>query len=241
MANGSPIPTPRVEPPPGPQSLPNVLPGTIFIEEVLDVPEICGMRKQQQKQQNAKQTPRETPLLSAAEMKALLPAVAPEARRFVQDVALQQRSCAQQQRQLRELASFSVKSEQARAAAVAEKARLQRLTAQQAQALTVSAHRIHTMREEVAKRDQLLQQEKDRSAELERGLRAALRGQQQHRIAAAATAEWKRLQGAARHAPLNTDAQYDASHDIVQEEHGRDTALDFEPGREALVAEVSLS
>ena len=71
---------------------------------------------------------RESPLLSAAEMQALLPAVAPEARRYLRELQAGTRGVAQQQRALRELASFSVKAEAARVHADKERTRLARLS-----------------------------------------------------------------------------------------------------------------
>ena len=86
---------------------------------------------------------RETPLLSASEMAALLPAVAPEARRYLREVQSGARGVASNQRALRELATFSLRSEKRASEAEAERARLSRLAAQQGQALVVSAHRMH--------------------------------------------------------------------------------------------------
>ena len=118
---------------------------------------------------------RETPLLSSSEMRALLPAVAPEAKRYLRELAAGSRGVAANQRALRELASFTLRSERARSEAEAERARLARLAAQQSQALVVSAHRMHAMREKVEQQRQQLEREAARSKQLERGLRAATR------------------------------------------------------------------
>lgn len=118
---------------------------------------------------------RETPLLSSSEMRALLPAVAPEAKRYLRELAAGSRGVAANQRALRELASFTLRSERARSEAEAERARLARLAAQQSQALVVSAHRMHAMREKVEQQRQQLEREAAKSKQLERGLRAATR------------------------------------------------------------------
>ena len=79
--------------------------------------------------QAAKSQPawRETPLLSTQELQALLPAVTPEARRWLREVERGTRGAAQQQRQLKELGRFAVRSERRCATAMAERAKLQRL------------------------------------------------------------------------------------------------------------------
>ena len=118
---------------------------------------------------------RETPLLSASEMAALLPAVAPEARRYLREVQSGARGVASNQRALRELATFSLRSEKRASEAEAERARLSRLAAQQGQALVVSAHRMHALREKVEVQQRQLELEAAKAKKLERGLRAATR------------------------------------------------------------------
>ena len=57
---------------------------------------------------------RETPLLSTHALQAVLPAVAPDARRWLHEVQAGSRGAAQQQRMLKELGNFAVRSERAR-------------------------------------------------------------------------------------------------------------------------------
>jgi flagellar biosynthesis GTPase FlhF len=121
----------------------------------------------------------EKPLLSAAEIKSLLPAVAPGgARRFLREMESGSKGVAAQQKALKELASFSLRAEQARAEAVAERSKLTRLAQQQSQALIASAARMATMRQSYEEQQNALERETEKSRRLERGLRAMARSQQ---------------------------------------------------------------
>ena len=120
---------------------------------------------------------RETPLLTRLETKALLQAVTPEARRWLHEIEGKSRGTVQQQRQLKELGRFAVKSERARAEAVAEKSRLQQVAEAQSHALLGAARQMQAMRSTYEQQKQELAREAQKSRQLERGLRALTRNQ----------------------------------------------------------------
>ena len=92
------------------------------------------------------QAPFENPLLTTAEVQALIPAVIPNARRWLREVDLSARNAAANQKELKELGRFVIKTEQARQASEAERARLYHLCEQQSQALVASAARMASQR-----------------------------------------------------------------------------------------------
>ena len=149
-----------------------------FIEEVFD-----GGDEQQEPQPPLPPSRipqpnwRETPLLTRLETKALLPAVTPEARRWLHEIEGKSRGTVQQQRQLKELGRFAVKSERARAEAVAEKSRLQQVAEAQSHALLGAARQMQAMRSTYEQQKQELAREAQKSRQLERGLRALTRNQ----------------------------------------------------------------
>ena len=121
---------------------------------------------------------RETPLLSTHELQALLPAVTPEARRWLREVERGTRGAAQQQRQLKELGRFAVRSERRCATAMAERTKLQRLAQAQSAQLVASARAMQAMRASWEEQQLALARETEKSRVLERGLRAMARSQQ---------------------------------------------------------------
>ena len=123
---------------------------------------------------------RETPLLSAAEIRSILPAVVPgHARHYVRELGNNARAAAEQQKVLKEMANFSIRTERARAEADAERARLHRVAQQQGAALVASAQRMATMRASYEDQRLALERETQRAQKLERALRAMARQQQQ--------------------------------------------------------------
>ena len=120
------------------------------------------------------------PLLSAAEIRSILPAVVPgHARHYVRELGNNARAAAEQQKVLKEMANFSIRTERARAEADAERARLHRVAQQQGAALVASAQRMATMRASYEDQRLALERETQRAQKLERALRAMARQQQQ--------------------------------------------------------------
>ena len=117
---------------------------------------------------------------AATQLQALLPTLAPEAKRWLHEAASVDRATSQQQRQLKELGRFAVRSERARADAVTERARLHTLAQAQAQQLQASARSMQALRTSYEEQKQALQRETDKSRALERGLRAMARSAQPH-------------------------------------------------------------
>jgi len=117
----------------------------------------------------------DAPLLARAAVQALLPTVAPTARRYMRDLDSTGRSTATAQRRQREAERYALRCDQARQATEAERARLYRIALQQQQALRTSAVRLAALQASCNERQEQLQQEKDRSRTLERGLRAMAR------------------------------------------------------------------
>ena len=123
------------------------------------------------------QAPFENPLLTTAEVQALIPAVIPNARRWLREVDLSARNAAANQKELKELGRFVIKTEQARQASEAERARLYHLCEHQSQALVASAARMASQRRAYEEQSARLRWQEEHSRQLERGLRAMARAQ----------------------------------------------------------------
>jgi len=119
--------------------------------------------------------PPSAPLLSHSELKAVLPAVAPSARRWLQETDNAARTASSQQRVLQEMGRHVVRTEQRCDTAERRAKELHHLAEQQSAALVASAARSASLREAYERQRALLQQEQQRSRELERGLRRMAR------------------------------------------------------------------
>mmetsp|Transcript_31298 Transcript_31298/g.81771 ORF Transcript_31298/g.81771 Transcript_31298/m.81771 type:complete len:232 (-) Transcript_31298:489-1184(-) len=119
--------------------------------------------------------PLRPPLLSHQELKSVLPAVVPSARRWLIETDRAAREVMGQQKTLQEMGRHVVKTEQRRDHAEARAATLHHVVEQQSSALIASAARCASLREALERQRAELQREQQRSQQLERGLRAASR------------------------------------------------------------------
>jgi len=119
--------------------------------------------------------PSSAPLLSHAELKSILPAVVPAAKRWLEATDSAARTATQQQRVLQEMGRHVVRTEHRRDVATARATELSRLAEQQSAALVASAARCASLREAYEEQRARLLKEQERSKRLERGLRAVAR------------------------------------------------------------------
>ena len=118
-----------------------------------------------------------TPLLSPAEVAALLPALEPEAKRWLRAVEHDARTTAQQHRAMKELGRYVLSAERARSDAERERAKLHKVCQEQAQALLASAARYKQLRRLYEGSQAELEREREKSRQLERALRATVRAE----------------------------------------------------------------
>jgi len=131
--------------------------------------------------------PPSAPLLSHRELLTVLPAVVPNARRWLKATDEAARTAVSQQRVLQSMGRHVVRTEQRRDAAEQRAHELHRLAEHQAAALLASAARCASIREAFEQQRAQLWHEQERTKKLERGLRMVAR-QRDMALAASAAA-----------------------------------------------------
>jgi len=114
-------------------------------------------------------------LFTAQQMQTLLPALAPEAQRWLNAMENASRVQQRQQQSLQALGRHAWQSEQLRSDADEEKRRLRKLVQQQSAALATSTRHMQTLRVAHDRKAAELEAQAERVRQLERGLRAAVR------------------------------------------------------------------
>ena len=121
--------------------------------------------------------PPHAPLLSAPALHALVPTLNPDAKAWLDDTRTAAQKQFAQQRQVAELAKAVVALNQRASSADAERARLQRVVAQQSRALAASARQLQAEQRGRREQGSELKRTAARAEQLERGLRSVLRAQ----------------------------------------------------------------
>ena len=116
-------------------------------------------------------------LASAPALHALVPTLNPDAKAWLDDTRTAAQKHFAQQRQVAELAKAVVALNQRATSADAERARLQRVVAQQSRALAASARQLQAEQRGRREQGSELKRTAARAEQLERGLRSVLRAQ----------------------------------------------------------------